>query len=56
MSVSSISTALLTPLTQAAATPAVAPRTDNDGDNDNGASAVKASTPPGVGAKVDTTA
>jgi hypothetical protein len=59
MSISSISSALLTPLVQASAAPPVAPvtpQTDNDGDNDNGAPAVKASNPPGVGTKVDITA
>ena len=54
MSISSISSALLTTLTQPATT--VAPPTDNDGDNDNGAPDVKASTPPGVGTKLDITA
>jgi hypothetical protein len=56
MSISSISSALLTPLTQAAAAPPPPPRTDNDGDTDNGAPPAKASTPPGVGTKVDITA
>ncbi|HLZ75760.1 hypothetical protein [Phenylobacterium sp.] len=55
MSISSISSAVPTPLTQAAAAPPVTPRTDNDGDNDNGAPDVKASTPPGVGTKLDIT-
>jgi hypothetical protein len=55
MSVSSISSAVLTTLTQAAVAPP-AHANDNDGDNDNGAPDVKASTPAGVGTKLDITA
>jgi hypothetical protein len=58
MSVAPISSASFTipvtpvrPVASSAAQPA--PATDNDGDNDNGAPDVRASTPPGVGGKLD---
>jgi hypothetical protein len=56
MSISSISSAALTPITQAAAAPPPSRPKDNDGDSDNGAPDVKASTPAGVGTKLDITA
>lgn len=58
MSVAPISSASFTipvtpvrPVAPSASQPA--PATDNDGDNDNGAPDVRASTPPGVGGKLD---
>jgi hypothetical protein len=55
MSISAISSAVPTPLTQAVAPPPPPP-TGNGGDTNNSASTVKASTQPGVGGNLDITA
>jgi hypothetical protein len=43
----------VTPVRPVTPAPTQAANTDNDGDSDNGAPGVRASTPPGVGGKVD---
>jgi hypothetical protein len=43
----------VTPVRPVTPAPTQATKTDNDGDSDNGAPDVRASTPPGVGEKVD---
>nr|MEA2798967.1 hypothetical protein [Phenylobacterium sp.] len=57
MSVAAISGPTLpppvTPVRPVTPAPTQAAKTDNDGDSDKGAPEVRASTPPGVGGKVD---
>ncbi len=57
MSVAAISGPTLpppvTPVRPVTPAPVQATKTDNDGDKDKGAPDVRASTPPGVGGKVD---
>jgi hypothetical protein len=43
----------ITPVRPVTPAPTQAAKTDNDGDSDNGAPDARASTPPGVGDKVD---